>query len=126
MLKASYSIDIDFDDASARERLAAKLEEIILRHWQDDQGSDGEWADLSPATWARKTTNKKLLETGKMIDSLKVYENTPDRIRVGFGVDYAPYHEYGTDKMPQRESLWLSKEELGELTDVLLEVANDD
>ncbi|MCP4541584.1 MAG: hypothetical protein GY832_31010 [Chloroflexi bacterium] len=125
MLKATYDIDISFDAEHAAEIIAAMLFSFVKRHWEEDRDPSGKWSDLKAQTWATKTTNKMLLESGKMIDSLKIYEMTPERIRVGFGTDYAPYHEYGTDIMPRRESLWLDRSEIEQLENAIAEVAND-
>jgi len=126
MLKASYNIDIAFDEPRAREKIAAMLLAFVKKHWEEDRDPSGKWSDLKARTWATKTTNKMLLESGRMIDSLKIYEMTPERIRVGFGTDYAPYHEYGTDNMAQRESLWLDRSEIEQLENAIVKVANDD
>lgn len=49
-----------------------------------------------------KSGNKRLLDrTGDMLCSLN-HQADRDSVTVGFGVDYAIYHEFGTKKMPRR------------------------
>jgi len=62
------------------------------------------WAAWAPAT--RKTYpgdgNGKILDRyGDMQDSLN-FQTDKDSVRIGFGTDYAVYHEFGTKQMPRR------------------------
>lgn len=84
------------------------------------------WAPWSPRTAAQRARQGRgtLLEfSGRMRDSL-AYEAFDDRVEIGFGVDYASVHEFGSRKrgIPARHMLLATDEEsLGEedLADVL-------
>ncbi|MDP2433100.1 MAG: phage virion morphogenesis protein, partial [Pseudomonadota bacterium] len=53
-----------------------------------------------------KSGNRKLLDrTGDMLDSLN-YQADGDSVRVGFGLPYAAYHEWGTKHMQRRGLLY--------------------
>ena len=69
----------------------------ILRNFE--VGGRPAWPDLKPATWARKTTNKILIEQGRLRDSIGYdLENSGRRLIVGAiqqEVPYAAAHQFG-------------------------------
>lgn len=72
------------------------------------------WADsYDPAKGGSRPTdgNTSILDLyGDMLDSLNWQPESDDAVLVGFGKDYAAYHEYGTKKMPRRGMLFADPE----------------
>jgi phage gpG-like protein len=89
---------------------ARDLSELIEKNFDREvDPRDNKWADLKPATWARKKTRKILTETGKLRRSIKI---TGDRsgIKMNASAEYAGYLQSGTSKMPARPFLgWSPK-----------------
>ena len=70
----------------------------------------GKWAPLSPITIARKGHNQILIDTSNMRRAVGISEVTDTRVVItvphgGRSNDKAVpgYHQYGTDKIPQRK-----------------------
>ncbi len=93
----------------------------IMRKQFATEGSygSGGWAPLSPTYEEWKSLNfpgKKILEaTGLLKDSLTgendyfVEEMTKDSLLLGTQIDYAKYHQRGTDWMPKRALIQLTE-----------------
>lgn len=91
----------------------------VMLHFQQKINPDGPWAPLKPATWARKKGPRELWETGALIESYS-YGAGQDYAEVfSAGVDYAKYHDRGTENLPVRSFLWLDERviwKMGQLT----------
>jgi phage gpG-like protein len=99
---------------------ARDLVDLIDKNFEKEvDPRDNKWADLKPATWARKKTRKILTETGKLRKSIKV-EGSRSGIKMSANVAYASYLQYGTAKMPARPFLDVSPKWLNLLRDRIL------
>lgn len=87
------------DPAGRRwKRLAAST----LSAWLDrDKGNRRKDGSLSKKGRERLASRRPLYDTGDLLGSLTSSASRSEA-RVGFGVPYAAYHEYGTKKMPRR------------------------
>ena len=85
------------------------LAENQQRH-RDEIAPDGtKWADLKPATIAKKTDSRKLVEKH---DLLRFYSTVVgDSVRVGTVDKKAFWHQHGTSRMPARPIFGVSEEE---------------
>lgn len=71
------------------------------------------WPELAPATIARKGHNRILYDTGRLAASLTsksgdaireiISEPAGQGLAFGTSVDYAPFHQFGTSRIPQRQ-----------------------
>lgn len=89
------------------------------------------WAELSPVTIAAKGHDRILVDTGRLMASLT--SDSPDAIReivtgvhtptmsFGTSVEYAGYHQTGTEHMPARPVLGITDIGMERLTDDLLD-----
>lgn len=97
--------------------IGAEMESRVANRFETRSDPDGKsWAEWSPFTLATypEGGRRKLLERyGDMLSSLN-WKATSDSVRIGFGVDYATYHEFGTETMPRR-GLLFSDPDNGEL-----------
>lgn len=77
----------------------------------------GGWRSLSPATVAKKGHARILVDTGTLRDSLtgetpySIEIVRPLELTVGTKVDYARYHQTGTNRMPARPIIALPEEQ---------------
>ena len=72
----------------------------------------GAWTTWAPATLASYPNygNRRLLDrSGDMLNSL-THQASADQVRIGFGMAYATYHEFGTARMPRRGLLFADPE----------------
>lgn len=84
-----------------------------------DSRSYGEWPALAASTLAQKSAHgfplDPLIRTRDMLDSLtnesRAATKGPKRFIWGSDVDYAQYHQDGTDRMPQRKVLDIRTED---------------
>jgi phage virion morphogenesis protein len=84
------------------------VEHISMRFENEADPSGTPWKSLSPATWATypENGNRRILDRyGDMLKSLN-HQADASAVTVGFGVPYAAYHEFGTNKMPRRGLLF--------------------
>jgi len=84
----------------------------VLNHFGKEQGDQGSWTPL------KYRKGKILQDTGRLRNSIKA-DNTKDSASVGTRLEYAATHNYGRDNIPERKFLWLSKEMLKQITDIL-------
>jgi phage virion morphogenesis protein len=95
------------------------LESRISARFETETDPSGQpWAAWAPST--RKSYpddgNGRILDRyGDMLDK-RNWEADAKSVRVGFGVPYATYHEYGTVRMPRR-GLLFEDPETGTLAD---------
>jgi phage gpG-like protein len=85
------------DPTRAMDDIGNMLVTSILRNFE--VGGRPAWPDLQPATWARKTTTKILIESGRLRDSIGYdLESGGRRLIVGTiqqNVPYAAAHQFG-------------------------------
>lgn len=89
----------------------------VQRNLASEGGYVGGWRALSPryAAWKLRTYGPRpmMVLTGRLKNSfvLGASENVvrarPLDVYVGSRVPYVPYHQRGTDRMPQRKIIWL-------------------
>lgn len=66
------------------------------------------WAKLASSTLRQKVKRKRILKINQSTGILRAslsYQASGDRVVVGFGVNYARYHQTGTRRMPKRQLL---------------------
>ncbi len=98
-------------------KVEAKIQEIIHRHFWQDEGPEGVWPDLKPTTWRYKHSNKMLFESGEYLKSWQV-ELQGDDFIIGSESKIAQYHEFGTTHIPVRSFVWLNESDIGEIAGV--------
>jgi len=59
------------------------------------------WSESTRKTYPKAGNGRILDRLGDMLGSLN-HQADADGVTIGFGVDYAIYHEYGTKHMPRR------------------------
>lgn len=59
------------------------------------------WAESTKATYPEDGNGRLLDRYGDMLSSLN-HQADESSVTYGFGMPYAAYHEYGTDRMPRR------------------------
>jgi phage gpG-like protein len=86
----------------------------------------GEWDDLSAATVERKAREGLpdgiLIASGDLAHAMSkpdVLKAEGGTILIGTNVEYAHFHDYGTENMPQRKLSKLAPEEAKQLGDVV-------
>ena len=91
----------------------------VENHFTHERGPSGNWTNLKPATWARKTSPMMLYETGDYWES---WESTWDTssAEVFSTSKLSMFHEYGTKvggkkRMPKRQIAYLSQRALRDL-----------
>ena len=103
------------DLTPALDDVGAALESRVQQRFDLKQDPEGNpWAAWAPSTaeLRAKQGRGSLLElTRRMRNSLN-HQATRDEVKVGFGVPYAIYHEYGTRRMPRRGLLLTKSQEL--------------
>lgn len=89
----------------AMEAIGQELESRVSGRFETETDPNGHpWAPWAPATVASYPDdgNRRILDRyGDMLGSLN-HQADADSVRVGFGVDVAAYHEWGTVHMPRR------------------------
>ena len=77
-----------------------------FRHQVDPFGQN--WAPLATSTLKQKTRQKRILKIlqsrGTMRGTL-TYQPKGDRVKIGFNVFWAQFHQYGTKRMVKRQLL---------------------
>lgn len=89
--------------AESRQQLMTKLGYEVVR--QVRVGFDTR-SDPYGSYWKSRKADQPwpLLEkTGKMRNSFAIQSVSPDHVRVTSNCEYAPYHQYGTSRMPSRK-----------------------
>lgn len=113
------------DMTPAMEAIGMELEARISRRFEDTTDPNGDLWKARPSDglypWDYdkhypKDGNRRLLDrSGDLLDSLN-YQANRDSVTVGFGEDYAAYHEFGTKHM-QRRGILFSDPNAGTLGD---------
>lgn len=93
------------DMTPAMNEIGMELEGRISARFETERDPAGQtWKPWAASTVGNypKTGNKRILDrTGDMLRSLNHHADR-DSVTVGFGQDYAVYHEFGTVHMPRR------------------------
>lgn len=94
----------DFPAAMARARTRALKD--IGQHVASDATEAFRTASLRPSPWAprkdTKATHPLLIKSGDLEQSIRWRLSGPDTVVVYSPMEYAPYHQLGTKKMPAR------------------------
>lgn len=87
------------------DRFSPLMEELEMEVWSTE--GFGEWDPLLESTWAKKTTSQAMYESGDLFFSLteedEARDSGPQHMAWGSVVEYAQYHQEGTEFMPARE-----------------------
>ncbi len=111
--------------------IGMRMEERVSMRFETESDPTGaEWAPWAPSTKARypKDGHRHVLDRyGDMLRSLS-HSATDQYVLVGFGEDYAVYHEYGTEHMSRRglltadpDSVTLGAGDRESIMDIVLE-----
>lgn len=119
------------DLTPAMRAIGAELESAISDRFETETDPEGrrweEWAPSYARAYPDDANGRILDRYSDMLDSVS-WDADADSVAVGFGVDYAVYHEFGTVRMPRR-GLLTADPETGELSDAdstrILEVLTD-
>lgn len=82
------------------------------RFWRD-MGETQRWKNLDDATWARKKSDKMLVESGEYYASWERRFRDVNETSIESKSKLAVFHELGTKNMPERSWVWLSEDEVG-------------
>lgn len=129
-LKYSFESRTDIRDPSLKgadaRLLQGKLQEIFEEHAWGEKTWRGRWPKLQPATLKQRQregfpypTFPMLYKRGDVFESYRFTLMKPERITFGSENEIATYLEMGTKKMKARSRLWLKKDELDELGNML-------
>ncbi len=131
------SISSDWNSA----RFSGVLDEIISvlemshqTYYQNQTTPGGDtWPALAPRTVKEKGHSRILYRTGKMMESLatttsdsyrdKWDETKNHGISFGTSVEYAMFHQEGTEHIPQREHVGTNERQLEHLLDLIADEA---
>lgn len=104
------------------DEIGSTLEQNNRERFKLGVGPDGvAWVDLSPRTWAQKTTDRKLYERGDLFDSIR-YEVGQDFVQlIGGPTEYAAAHQFGFGDIPARPYLGMSSEDADDIMDAMSE-----
>ena len=112
MIEVSVNVDTskfdrmmsDFPAAMARARTRALKD--IGQHVASDATEAFRTASLRPSPWAprkdKKATHPLLIKSGNLQRLIRWRLSGPDTVVVYSSMEYAPYHQLGTKKMPAR------------------------
>lgn len=105
----------------ANKIIASKMREDVLDHFRSEKGQDGPWKSLKPKTieWKSKHGYSRKLQNTGTLRGRNMPEAGNDYAKVWNDLSYAGVHQFGTDKVPQRSFLWLSKSMLGRITKLM-------
>lgn len=109
------------DMSSIMKIVANKMRQDILKHFDDEQGSDSAWTDLKPMTWKWKLEHgytNMLVNSGNLRKA-----NLPISGKSWAGVynnmSYAYTQNNGQGKVPAREFMWLSDDRMDYITKLI-------
>lgn len=103
------------------------LEDQESSAWDSRMSPAGEaWPPLSEYTIRKKGHDRPLILTGALRAAMTdrhapghVGEVQPTLMTFGTDIDYAGFHEYGTQRIPQREFASISEENLNKLVNAI-------
>ena len=100
------------------ERILDEASALILsrirRRFLAETAPDGtKWKPSLAATNRRKKGNTgTLFNTGRLFRSIQSAATGPNERSIFTDVEYAPYHQFGTSRLPQRKFLGVSNEDV--------------
>lgn len=103
-LMANEARDLDEAVSNFYANAAIIAHNRVSQLFEQDSGPDGPWKPLKKGR--RRGGSKILQDTGRLKGSIVPFSGR-DYAGVGTDLDYAPYHNYGTKHIPQREFMWL-------------------
>lgn len=89
--------------------MAKRIGEFAVAHTKNDVFPSESWDGNS---WKRKKNpdgKPLLVKTGAMKKSIRVLQVNRDIVKWGTTVDYAGYHNEGTNKLPKRKFIGIDK-----------------
>ncbi|WP_298079769.1 phage virion morphogenesis protein [uncultured Cardiobacterium sp.] len=90
----------------------------VMLRFENSEAPDGSiWEDL------KVRAGKPLMDTGRLYQSV-VAHVANDSLQVGTNVSYAPYHQFGTERIPARPFLGVSDDLLASLQEITLAYFN--
>ena len=106
VLAALQALRNKVDDLSpAMNEIGMEIENRVSARFETQRDPSGQaWQPWAASTRKRypKAGNGRILDRlGDMLGSLN-HQADKDSVTIGFGKDYAIYHEFGTRKMPRR------------------------
>lgn len=84
------------------------------RNFLEQVNPFGEYWEPSFAAFRRSFTGRgggTLFDTGTLFHSIQAHSVSPTEGAISTDVDYGVFHQYGTNKMPQRQFLGFSEED---------------
>jgi len=81
----------------------------VMDHFRNKDGSEGPWKPLKSSTIKRRRKNSSvpLQDTGRLRTSI-LPSATINEAKVSTNLSYAQFHNFGTQRIPKREFMWLS------------------
>jgi phage virion morphogenesis protein len=106
VLQALRDLDGRVSDMSpALNEIGMEIEGRVSARFETRRDPSGQawkpWAESTRKSYPKDGNGSILDRYGDMLDSLS-YQADKTSVSIGFGVDYAVYHEYGTRNMPRR------------------------
>mgnify|MGYP000737108416 CR=1 FL=1 len=77
---------------------------------------------LARSTIRRKKSSIKLIDTGRLLRSIRVVYVNKNVVMLASNVTYAGVHQYGYKNIPQRKYLFVTRSELKELGKIFIKV----
>lgn len=112
--------------APAMKLLATTAHREVVRQYRSQKDPQNRpWTPLAASTIKRRRNMRKsavriLIDTGRLVNSI-THEASAREARVGTNTRYAPFHNFGTRRMPQREFMGLTPEAMERTVDRLNE-----
>jgi phage virion morphogenesis protein len=114
LLSSLRRLAVEMSNPAPAMKLVGQLaqREVVRQYRLEKDPQDRPWKPLSAATLkSRRNRNKSsikiLIDTGRLVNSINS-QASGNEARVGTNVGYAPFHNFGTRKMPQREFMGLT------------------
>jgi len=93
------------DTRPAMNEIGMEIENRVSARFETQSDPSGRawtpWAASTRKSYPKAGNGSILDRMGDMMESLS-HQADKDSVTIGFGEDYAIYHEYGTKKMPRR------------------------
>lgn len=96
----------------------------IRTRFLNTEDTDGNQWEVSEAARRRLISGiggKTLFDKGNLFHSIQAFQSSgPDERVIGSDVPYGPYHQFGTKKLPKREFLGMSDEDIELIEKIVL------
>lgn len=92
------------------EYVAVRAYKESMKHFQNEEGEDGPWKPLAPATIAHRRKGgggAKILQDTGMLRSSILFRGMRDKAIVFTNKIYGAIHQYGYKHIPKRAFLWV-------------------